>query len=122
MEITFTKRRIGNVDVVDVCGRLIFGPETDALRAEVKRIIEESGEVSIVLNLNDVVYVDSGGIGTLVGLFTSARNAGGDIKLASPTERVQHVLEITRLLPILGVYESESEALEAFKHKKAYNA
>src|SRR4051794_8482191 len=83
MELKVSKRSTDGVPVLDLTGRLVFGDETKVLRAAVKEIIEH-GDSSMVLNLSDLAYVDSGGIGTLVGLYTSARAAGGDLKLACP--------------------------------------
>jgi anti-anti-sigma factor len=110
MELRISKRVADGVPVVDVNGRLVFGEETKILRKFVKDLLEVSGQ-AVVLNLAEVAYVDSGGIGTLVGLYTSARAAGGDIKLACPNSRVQHVLEITRLFSVLGVCSTEDKAI-----------
>src|SRR6266403_5745765 len=109
MDLKVSKRIAEGVPIVDINGRLVFGEETKILRNFVKDLLEVSGQ-AVVLNLAQLAYVDSGGIGTLVGLYTSARAAGGDIKLACPNARVRHVLEITRLFNILGVYSSEDKA------------
>jgi anti-sigma B factor antagonist len=118
MELKVSKRSTDGIPVVDLSGRLVFGDETKVLRSTVKEIIEH-GDANIVLNLSDLAYVDSGGIGTLVGLYTSARAAGGDLKLACPNSRVQHVLEITRLMSILSVHESEEQAIADLRKKTA---
>jgi anti-sigma B factor antagonist len=118
MELKVSKRSTDGIPVVDLSGRLVFGDETKTLRSTVKEIIEH-GDANIVLNLTDLAYVDSGGIGTLVGLYTSARAAGGDLKLACPNSRVQHVLEITRLMSILSVHESEEQAIADLRKKTA---
>jgi anti-sigma B factor antagonist len=110
MELKVSKRMSGGIPVVDLNGRLVFGDETKALRNFVKEVIESS-DGNIVLNLAELSYVDSGGVGTLVGLYTSARAAGGEMKLACPNPRVHHVLEITRLLSILGVHATEENAI-----------
>lgn len=116
MELTVSKRTNDGIPVLDLSGRLVFGDETKVLRSAVKDVIAQ-GHVNIVLNLSDLAYVDSGGIGTLVGLYTSARAAGGDLKLASPNSRVQHVLEITRLLSVLSVHPSEEQAIAQLQKK-----
>jgi len=121
MPLKISKRENGDIVIVDISGRLVYGDETDELRQEVKQLFED-GEPQVVLNLADVPYVDSGGIGTLVGLFTSAKNAGGDIKIACPSEKVSHVLEITKLIPILGVYSDENDALAALREARPGNA
>jgi anti-sigma B factor antagonist len=118
MELKVSKRSTDGIPVLDLTGRLVFGDETKILRSAVKEIIEQ-GDSSMVLNLSDLAYVDSGGIGTLVGLYTSARAAGGDLKLACPNSRVQHVLEITRLMTILSVHQSEEQAIADLRKKSA---
>lgn len=99
--------------VVDLGGRLVFGEETSALRDKVKSLITEGSRV--VLNLADVTYIDSGGLGTLVALYTTARNAGGSIKLARLTKRVGDLLQVTKLLTVFEVYDSEEAAVQSFR-------
>jgi anti-sigma B factor antagonist len=98
--------------VVDCSGRIVSGEETSLLRGTVKKAISENPR--IVLNLGAVDYIDSGGLSTLVALRTSAQNAGGAIKLTSLTKRVSDLLQMTKLLTIFDVYNSEAEALESF--------
>jgi anti-sigma B factor antagonist len=116
MNLKLSKRMTEGVPVVDIDGRLVFGEETRILRNFVKDVLEVSGQ-AVVLNLAQLAYVDSGGIGALVGLYTSAKAAGGDIKLACPNPRVQHVLEITRLFNILGVFSSEEKAIAELRRR-----
>src|SRR5439155_8786672 len=118
MVLKVSKRMAEGIPNVDINGRLVFGEETKILRNFVKDLLEVSGQ-SVVLNLSQLAYVDSGGIGTLVGLYTSAKAAGGDIKLACPNARVQHVLEITRLMTILSVFESEEQAIADLRKRAA---
>ena len=99
--------------VIDCAGRLVFGEETAALREKVKSLISQDSR--IVLNLADVTYIDSGGLGTLVALYTTARNAGGSIKLARLTKRVGDLLQVTKLLTVFEVYNSEEEAVQSFR-------
>jgi anti-sigma B factor antagonist len=99
--------------VIDCAGRLVFGEETAALREKVRSLIAEGSR--IVLNLADVTYIDSGGLGTLVALYTTARNAGGAVKLARLTKRVGDLLQVTKLLTVFDVYDSEEEAVQAFR-------
>jgi anti-sigma B factor antagonist len=99
--------------VVDCAGRIVFGEETAVLRDRVKALITEGSR--IVLNLADVTYIDSGGLGTLVALYTTARNAGGSVKLARLTQRVGDLLQVTKLLTVFEVYNSEEEAVESFR-------
>jgi len=101
------------VVVVDCSGRLVFGEESAGLRDYVKGLLAQSPNV--VLNLRDVNYIDSGGLGTLVSLYTTARNAGGAVKLASLSQRVGDLLQITKLLTVFEVFEDEEAAAKSFK-------
>jgi anti-sigma B factor antagonist len=98
--------------VVDCSGRLVFGEESAALREAVKKLVLQSPKV--VLNLHDVNYIDSGGLGTLVSLYTTARNAGGSVKLARLSQRVGDLLQITKLLTIFEVFDDEEKAARSF--------
>jgi anti-sigma B factor antagonist len=112
MALKLSSRTIDGVRVIDCAGRIVFGDEASQLREVVKQELGENNR--IVLNLADVSYIDSGGIGTLVSLFTSARNAGGDIKLAHLTKRVGDLLQITKLITVFESYDDEQKAVKAF--------
>ena len=99
--------------VVDCSGRLVFGEESASLRDVVKRLVAQSPNV--VLNLHEVNHIDSGGLGTLVSLYTTARNAGGSVKLARLSQRVGDLLQITKLLTIFEVFDDEEKAAKSFK-------
>ena len=101
--------------VVDLEGRIVFGEECDNLRASIKEFLQ-AGQ-PLVLNMSGVSYVDSGGVGCLVGLFTTAKGAGREIKFAAANEKVQHVLKITRLLPVIGMFPDEASAIAACKQR-----
>ncbi|MGA3210805.1 MAG: STAS domain-containing protein [Terriglobales bacterium] len=108
-------RLLDGVVVLDCSGRIVFGDETTALREAVKQLLKESSQV--VLNLAGVNYIDSGGLGTLVGLYTSARSGGGNIKLANLTQRVGDLLQVTKLLTVFDVYDGEDKAVRAFRKR-----
>jgi anti-sigma B factor antagonist len=114
MELKLAKRTVDDILVISCSGRIVFGDESALLREEVKKAIQE-GQKRILLNLGDVNYIDSGGLGTLVSLDATARNAGATIKLASLTKRVGDLLQVTKLLTVFDVHNSEYEALEAFR-------
>lgn len=101
-----------DVLVVDCVGRIVFGEESAVLRDVVKKLLSNSKRT--VLNLSGVTYIDSGGLGTLVGLYTSARNAGGALKLANLTQRVGDLLQVTKLATVFEIFNSEKEAAESF--------
>ncbi len=113
MQLKLSTRTVDDILIVDCAGRIVFGEESAELRESVKKLIAQSGR--IVLNLAGVSYIDSGGLGTLVALYTTARNAGGSIKLANLTERVGDLLQVTKLLTVFEVFDSEKGALESFR-------
>jgi anti-sigma B factor antagonist len=113
MQLKTNKRVVDGIAVLDCSGRIIFGDESAALRDIVKQLIGE--HKNIVLNLGGVNYIDSGGLGTLVALYTSARSANASIKLSNLTPRVGDLLQVTKLLTVFDVYDSEDKALQAFR-------
>jgi anti-sigma B factor antagonist len=112
MQLKITKRTVDGILVFECSGRIVFGDESSQLRDEVKKGLQENKR--IVLNLAEVNYIDSGGLGTLVSLHTTAHNAGATIKLANLTKRVGDLLQVTKLLTVFDVRNSEREALESF--------
>lgn len=113
MGLKITTKQTDGVTVVHCNGRIVFGEEAASLREQVKNLL--TTQKNIVLNLGGVSYIDSGGLGTLVGLYTSARAAGGDIRLANLTQRVGDQLQITKLVTVFEVFESEEKAINSFK-------
>jgi anti-sigma B factor antagonist len=111
MPLSVETRKSGDVTIVDVKGRIVFGEECNTLRDQVKPVVSQGR--TVVLNLRGADYIDSGGVGVLVALFTTAKNSGGELRLACGNDRVQHVLKITRLLPILGMHGDEASAIAA---------
>jgi anti-sigma B factor antagonist len=116
MSFTVDSHENQGVTVVTCKGRLILGDELGVLRDKVKDLIPQTHQ--IVLDLGEVTYIDSSGLGTLVGLYTSGKAADCDIKLANLNKRVKDLLQITKLLTVFEVYEGEAKAVEAF-HKAA---
>jgi anti-sigma B factor antagonist len=113
MQLRMSTRALEGVLVVDCSGRLVFGEESASLRDTVKKLLVQSPRV--VMNLREVNYIDSGGLGTLVSLFTSARNAGGAVKLASVSQRVGDLLQLTKLVTIFEVFDDAEAAAKSFK-------
>jgi anti-sigma B factor antagonist len=113
MQLKVTTRTKDGILVIDCIGRIVFGEESSLLRETVKQAVTENNR--IVLNLGEVTYIDSGGLGTLVALRITAQNAGGTIKLTNLTKRVGDVLQVTKLLTVFDVYNSEAEAIESFR-------
>lgn len=112
MSLKLSARLVNGVKIIDCNGRIVFGEEAGQLRDTIKKDLAEHNR--IVLNLASVNYIDSGGIGTMVSLFTSARNAGGDIKLLHLTKRVGDLLQITKLITVFESYDDEQKAVNAF--------
>jgi len=104
---------VDDVVVVDCAGRIVFGDEAALLRDTVKKVLTENNR--IVLDLKGINYIDSGGLGTLVALYTSAQNAGGSIKLANLTKRVGDLLQVTKLVTVFEVYGSAEQAVQSFR-------
>lgn len=113
MQLKLSTRIVDGIAVLDCAGRIVFGDESSLLRDAVRKLINENKR--IVLNLSGVNYIDSGGLGTLIALYTTAHKAGGSIKLANLTERVVDLLQITKLLTVFEVYDSEEKALDAYR-------
>ena len=113
MQLRMSTRSLEGMLVVNCSGRVVFGEESASLRDTVKKVLVQSPKV--VLNLREVNYIDSGGLGTLVSLFTTARNAGGAVKLARLSQRVGDLLQITKLLTIFEVFDDEEVAAQSFK-------
>jgi anti-sigma B factor antagonist len=112
MSLQLTTRYLGDVSIVDCTGRIILGEECAAIRDHVKKLLAESPNV--VLNLAEVSYVDSSGVGVLTSLYTSAQAAKGSIKLAGLTTRVRDLLQITKLVTIFEIYDSPGDAAASF--------
>ena len=113
MQLKLNTRVEKGVTVVDCDGRIVFGEESALLRDTLKKMMVENSQ--IVLNLGRISYIDSGGLGTLVALYTSAQTAGGAVKLANLTQRVDDLLQVTKLLTVFEVYDSEEKAVESFE-------
>ncbi|HKD03490.1 MAG TPA: STAS domain-containing protein [Terriglobales bacterium] len=113
MQLSLNTRTLDGILIVDCHGRIVFGEESAMLRDTMRKLIAENKR--IVLNLGGVNYIDSGGLGTLVSLYTTARTSGGAIKLANLTQRVGDLLQVTKLVTVFEVYGSEEQAIESFR-------
>ena len=109
-------RTIGDVRVLDCSGKITLGEGTMAVRNAVRDILKNNGK-KIILNLGDVNYIDSSGIGELVSSYTTVTNNGGSLKLLNLTKKIQELLAITKLLTVFQVFENEQSALASFSAK-----
>ena len=114
MALKMTNREVDSVSVVALDGRIVLGEESNALREKVKSLIA-GGKKKVVLNMNNVTFIDSAGLGTLVAAHHSAKTQGASLKLCHLGSKFQEVLQITKLLTVFDVHNSEAEALESFK-------
>jgi anti-sigma B factor antagonist len=113
MSVKLNTRQVGDVTVIDVSGRITLGEGSSALRDALRELVAK-GNKKILLNLGDVSYIDSSGIGELVSGFTTVANQGGTLKLLSLTKRVKDLLQITKLYTVFDVHEDEAHAVRSF--------
>ena len=113
MSVKLNTRQMGDVVVVDVSGRIILGEGSSVIRDEL-RALTDKGNRKVLLNLGDVTYIDSSGIGELVAGYTTMANAGGNLKLLNVTKRVEDLLHIIKLSTVFEVHEDEADAVRSF--------
>jgi anti-sigma B factor antagonist len=106
-------RMEGDIAVISVSGKLMGGPESDALRNEVKNLIDE-GKRKFVVNLKGVPWINSTGLGALMAVYTSIQRSEGVLRLCHVSDRIQSLFMITKLLTIFDTYPTEEEAIESF--------
>ena len=114
MTMTVSSRQVNGVTVVDMMGRITLGEGSVVLRDTIRDLLGK-GEKKILLNLGNVTYIDSSGIGELVSAFTSVRNQGGELKLLNLTKKVHDLLQITKLYTVFDIRDDETAAVGAFK-------
>ncbi len=114
MSMKATVRQVEGIVVVDLSGRIKLGEGSSILRDTVKDLLSK-GQKNILLNLGDISYIDSSGIGELVSAFTSVRNQGGELKLLHLTKKVHDLLQITKLYTVFDVKDDEGDAIAAFR-------
>jgi anti-sigma B factor antagonist len=113
MSLKISSNEVEGVSLVALNGRIILGEESTALREKLKSLIA-SGKKKIVLNMSEVTYIDSSGLGALVAAHLSAQNAGGSIRLCNLGQKFHEVLQMTKLLTVFDVYETEAAAVASF--------
>ena len=113
MSVKLNTRQVGDVTVVDVAGLITLGEGSSALRDALRDMINKN-QKKILLNLGEVNYIDSSGIGELVSGFTTVTNSGGQLKLLNLNKRVKDLLQITKLYTVFDVHEDEAGAIRSF--------
>ena len=113
MSIKVSTRQVDKVTIVDMSGRITLGEGSSTLRETVRDLLSK-GQKKILLNLGDVTYIDSSGIGELVSSFTSVSNQGGQLKLLNLQKKVHDLLQITKLYTVFEVHTDEMAAVRSF--------
>jgi anti-sigma B factor antagonist len=113
MSLQCTCRDAGNVTVVDFSGKITLGEGSALLRKTIRDLLDEQ-HTKLLIDLGDVDYIDSAGIGEMVTAFTAVKNRGGELKLLNLTRKVRDLLQITKLYTVFEVHSEESEALKSF--------
>jgi len=113
MSMKFTTRQVDGVTILDLAGRITLGEGSVTLRDAVKDTVAK-GAKKILLNLKDVDYIDSSGLGELVAGYTTVKNQGGELKLLHLTDKVHDLLQITKLYTVFDIYDDETHAISAF--------
>jgi anti-sigma B factor antagonist len=118
MHMVTSTRQVGGVTIVDISGRIVLGEESAALRDLVCDLLSK-GHRKILFNLGEVNYIDSSGLGHLVGAFTSVRKQQGELKLLNLTNKVHDLLQITRLYTVFDIIDDEAVAVRSFDQSAA---
>lgn len=113
MALRIVEKEAGGVTVLELEGRIVLGEESNAFRERVKALLA-SGKTKIVLNMGNVTYIDSAGLGTLVASHQSARTQGAALRLAQLGQKFMELLQVTKLLTVFDVYPTEAEAVKSF--------
>lgn len=112
------ERAVGDVTIIDVNGRMTLGEGQELLRDKVNSLIQQ-GQKKLVLNLAEVPYIDSAGLGEIVRTYTTVSHQGGALKLLNLTKRIQDLLAITKLLTVFETFDAEADAVGSFGRKGA---
>ena len=114
MALNIASREVDGVTVLDLSGRITLGEGSVQLREAVRDLISK-GSKTILLNMGDVNYIDSSGLGELVSAYTTAKNQGASVKLLSLTKKVKDVWQLRKLYTVLDIYDDEASAIRSFK-------
>jgi anti-sigma B factor antagonist len=116
MALQISERTIGDVTMLDLKGRVVLGEGDDPFRQRIEAFIKR-GSLKIILNLREVTYIDSAGVGVMVGRLVAVRKLGGDIRLINLVQRNLRVMTITKLVSVFETFESEEEAIASFERR-----
>jgi anti-sigma B factor antagonist len=118
MSLKISTRQVGDVAVLDLSGRITLGEAAGALRDTIKDLVSKDRK-NILLNLAGVSYIDSSGLGELVGGFATVNNRGGTLKLLNLQQRVHELMQITKLYSVFETFTDEAGAVQSFQHRAA---
>jgi len=113
MSVKAEVRRVGDVSIVDLSGRITLGEGSGLVRSTIKDLVN-SGQKNILVNLKEVTYLDSAGLGELVGAYATVTNMAGNIKLLHPQSKVHDLLQVTKLYTVFIAFDDEAEAMRSF--------
>jgi anti-sigma B factor antagonist len=111
--MNIVERKVDDVTILDLHGKMLIGDGDDALRDALTKVVD-GGQTKVVLNLGDVPYVDSAGLGEIVRSYTTVTRKGGKLKLLNLTKKLEDLLSITKLLTVFETYDTEDEAVKSF--------
>ena len=120
MSVRMTNSEVDGVSVVELDGRIVLGEESNSLREKLKSLLAE-GKKKIVLNMANIKYIDSAGLGTLVAAHLSAKTQGASVRLCHLGNKFHEVLQMTKLLTVFDVYDTEAAAVSSFQSFAAAN-
>jgi anti-sigma B factor antagonist len=112
--MNISERVVEGVSILDLSGKIVLGEGDVQIKDRIRDLLAD-GQRRILLNLADVGYIDSAGLGAIISCYTTAKREGGQLKLVHLTKKVQDLLAITKLITVFETYDSEKEALESFK-------
>lgn len=121
MSIRMTNSEVEGVSVVELDGRIVLGEESNSLREKIKSLLAE-GKKKIILNMANIKYIDSAGLGTLVAAHLSAKTQGASVRLCHLGNKFHEVLQMTKLLTVFDVYDTEAAAVSSFQSFAAANS
>ena len=111
--MTITERKSGDVIVLDVEGKILLGEGDVQLKRKIDELVEKN-EIKLLLNLANVPYMDSGGLGEIVRSYTTVKRANGELKLLNATKRISDLLTITKLITVFEIHDDEAAAVKSF--------
>ena len=121
MKMTISTRHVGGITILDIGGRIVAGEESASVRDVIRNLLN-NGHKLILFNLSHVAYIDTIGLGSLVGAFTTVRKQGGELKLLNLPEKFADIMQITKLYTVFEIINDEAAAVKSFSQSAKANA